>query len=83
MKPLRLALAALILVVSSIAQNESGVSLTIRFANGTTRFHVGEIIPLELAPAIPRLERPTDLSTEQHQLLQERTGHDGRRKQSG
>jgi hypothetical protein len=37
----------------------------------------GEIIPLELPPAIPRLERPTDLSTEQHQLLQERTGHMG------
>ena len=49
MKPLRLALAALILASPLFAQNESGVSLTIRFADGTSRFHVGEIIPLELS----------------------------------
>jgi hypothetical protein len=49
MKPLRLAFAALILASPLFAQNESGVSLTIRFADGTSRFHVGEIIPLELS----------------------------------
>jgi len=49
MKPLRLALAALILASPLFAQDESGVSLTIRFADGTSRFHVGEIIPLELS----------------------------------
>jgi len=49
MKPLRLALAALILASPLFAQNESGISLTIRFADGTSRFHVGEIIPLELS----------------------------------
>jgi hypothetical protein len=49
MKPLRLALAALILAAPLFAQNESGVSLTIRFADGASRFHVGEIIPLELS----------------------------------
>jgi hypothetical protein len=49
MKLLRLALAALILASPLFAQNESGVSLTIRFADGTSRFCVGEIIPLELS----------------------------------
>src|SRR5712692_1852107 len=49
MKPLRLTLTLLILVVPLAAQQESGVSLTIRFANGTSRFHVGEIIPIELS----------------------------------
>jgi hypothetical protein len=49
MKPLRLTFAALILASPLFAQNESGVSLTIRFADGTSRFHVGEIIPLELS----------------------------------
>jgi hypothetical protein len=29
-----------------LAQNENGVSLMIRFADGTSRFHVGEIIPV-------------------------------------
>jgi len=35
---------------------DSAVSLTIRFANGTSQFHVGEIIPLELAfsASVPR-----------------------------
>jgi len=49
MKPLRLIFAALILSSPLLAQNESGVSLTIRFADGTSRFHAGEIIPLELS----------------------------------
>ena len=49
MKPLRLIFAALILASPLLAQNESGVSLTIRFADGTHRFHVGEIIPVELS----------------------------------
>lgn len=48
MKPLRLIFAALILTSPLLAQNESGASLTIRFADGTNRFHVGEIIPVEL-----------------------------------
>lgn len=49
MKPLRLIFAAVILASPLLAQNVSGVSLTIRFADATSRFHVGEIIPLELA----------------------------------
>src|SRR5260370_12821503 len=49
MKPLRLTLTVLILVVPLSAQQESGVSLTVRFANGTSRFHVGEVIPIELS----------------------------------
>jgi len=49
MKPLRLTLAVLILVAPLSAQQESGVSLTIRFANATSRFHVGEVIPIELS----------------------------------
>ena len=55
MKPLRLIFAALILTSPLLAQNESGVSLTIRFADGTNRFHVGEIIPVELLfkPSVP------------------------------
>jgi hypothetical protein len=48
MKPLRLTLTVLILVAPLSAQ-ESGVSLTIRFANATSRFHVGEVIPIELS----------------------------------
>jgi hypothetical protein len=44
-----LAFAALMLALPLFAQNESGVSLTIRFADSTSRFHVGEIIPIELA----------------------------------
>ena len=49
MKPLRLIFAALILASPLLAQNESSASLTIRFADGISRFHVGEIIPLELS----------------------------------
>lgn len=49
MKPLRLTFAAVILASPLLAQNESAVSLTIRFADGTSLFHVGEITPLELA----------------------------------
>lgn len=49
MKPLRLIFAALILASPLLAQDESCVSLTIRFADGTSRFHVGEIIPIELS----------------------------------
>jgi len=30
------------------AQQDSGVSLTIRFVDGTNRFHVGEVVPIEL-----------------------------------
>jgi hypothetical protein len=49
MKPLRLIFAALILASPLLAQDESGVSLTVRFAEGSSRFHVGEIIPVELS----------------------------------
>jgi hypothetical protein len=48
MKPLRLALTVLMLVLPVRAQ-DSGVSLTIRFVDGTSRFHVGEIVPIELS----------------------------------
>lgn len=44
-----LALAAAILPATLLAQEESGASLAIRFADGTSRFHVGEIIPIELS----------------------------------
>ena len=49
MRLLRLTFAALILASPLLAQNESSVSLTIRFADGTSQFHVGEIIPVELS----------------------------------
>src|SRR5260370_41426158 len=49
MKPLQLALTVLILVAPLSAQQESGVSLAIRFPNDTSRFHVGEVIPIELS----------------------------------
>lgn len=56
MKPSRLtsavqalALATLVLTSSLSAQEESHVSLTIGFAEGTSRFHVGEVIPVELS----------------------------------
>jgi len=49
MKPLRLTLTALLLALPLCAQQDSGVSLTIRFADGTSRFHVGEVIPIELS----------------------------------
>jgi len=32
-----------------LPQEENGASLTIRFADGTSRFHVGELIPVELS----------------------------------
>jgi len=44
-----LQLAILILVNQGFAQPDSGASLTIRFAQGASQFHVGEAIPLELA----------------------------------
>src|ERR1700693_3809220 len=44
-----LALAALILPSRLFAQEEAGAFLAIRFADGTSRFHVGEIIPIELS----------------------------------
>src|SRR5271155_5649448 len=46
---LRLILVALILATPLYAQQESGASLTISFPDGVTRFHVGEIIPIELS----------------------------------
>jgi HEAT repeat protein len=56
MKPLRLTsavqaltLATLVLTSSLSAQEESHVSLTIGFAEGTSKFHVGEVIPVELS----------------------------------
>ncbi|MGH9709286.1 MAG: hypothetical protein ACRD37_01910, partial [Candidatus Acidiferrales bacterium] len=49
MKPLRLALIALVLAVPLFSQENNDLSLTIRFAEGTSRFHVGEIIPIELS----------------------------------
>ena len=48
MKPLRLALTVLMSVLSLHAQQDSGVSLTIQFVDGTNRFHVGEVVPIEL-----------------------------------
>src|ERR1700736_4996330 len=57
-----LALAVLILSPVLVAQEENGASLTIRFADGTSRFHVGEIIPIELSfrASIPEMY---DMST--------------------
>ena len=56
MRPLRLTsavpillFATLVLTSSLPAQEENGASLTIRFADGTSRFHVGEVIPVELS----------------------------------
>jgi hypothetical protein len=48
-KFLCLALVALILPSGLFAQEENGASLIIRFADGASRFHVGEIIPIELS----------------------------------
>jgi len=48
MKPLRLTLSVLMSVLPFHAQQDSGVSLTIRFVDGTNRFHVGEVVPIEL-----------------------------------
>lgn len=51
MKSLRLALVAwmLFLPLSVHAQQDGGVSLTIRFRDGMSSFHVGEVIPIELS----------------------------------
>lgn len=49
MKSLSLAVALVALGSCAFAQDEGGASLTIRFADGTTRFHVGEMISLELS----------------------------------
>jgi hypothetical protein len=48
-KPLLLALTVLLLAAPSYPQGDSGASLTIRFANDTSLFHIGEIIPIELS----------------------------------
>jgi hypothetical protein len=39
----------LIVTTPGFSQPDNGASLAIRFANGTSQFHVGEIIPVELA----------------------------------
>jgi hypothetical protein len=49
MNLLRMLLLGLILTTPSFAQQESGASLSIRFLSDTNRFHVGEIIPVELS----------------------------------
>lgn len=49
MRPLLLACAFLILASPLFPQGETGPSLTIRFVDGTSRFHVGEVIPVELS----------------------------------
>lgn len=49
MHPLRLTLTALMFALPLYAQQDSGASLTIRFADGTSRFHVGEVISIELS----------------------------------
>jgi hypothetical protein len=49
MKPLLLALAGLALVLPLRSQEDSGASLTIQFVDGTNRFHVGQLISVELA----------------------------------
>jgi hypothetical protein len=49
MKPLLLALTILMSVLSLHAQQDSDVSLTIHFADGATRFHVGQAISVELS----------------------------------
>jgi hypothetical protein len=56
-----LALVALILPSGLFAQEENGASLIIRF-DGARRFHVGEIIPIELSfrASIPEMY---DMST--------------------
>jgi len=48
MNPLRLALSVLMVVLPLHAQQDSGVSLTIRTVDGSNRFHVGEVVPIEL-----------------------------------
>jgi hypothetical protein len=51
MNSLRLTLVALVLILplSVHAQEDGGVSLTISFRDGISRFHVGEVIPIELS----------------------------------
>ncbi len=49
MKPLLLALAGLALVLPLRSQEDSSASLTIQFTDGTNRFHVGQLISVELA----------------------------------
>jgi HEAT repeat protein len=49
MKLLRRALTALIFALPLYAQQDSAASLTIRFVDGTSRFHVGEVISIELS----------------------------------
>src|SRR5215472_2385467 len=59
---LLLASAFLVLTSPLLPQEENGASLTIRFADGISRFHVGEIIPVELSfnAAVPDMY---DMST--------------------
>jgi hypothetical protein len=50
LKSLRLILPACVaFLILADAGSAQTVSLTIRFANGATQFHVGEVIPIELA----------------------------------
>ncbi len=49
MKLLRLTLTALILAAPLSGQQEGSVSLTIGFADAKSRFHVGEVITMELS----------------------------------
>jgi hypothetical protein len=49
MKPTLLAFMALLLAAPLFSQEDSGASLTIRFANDASVFHVGEVIPIELS----------------------------------
>src|SRR5947207_15971458 len=60
MKPLRLSLAPPILTVATLgppsslsAPEENGISLAIRFTDGTSRFHAGEVLPVELSFKAP------------------------------
>ena len=68
----RVATAAWVLVASVLSgvlptfgQQDTAASLTIGFANGQTRYHVGEIIPLELAFAAST-ENTYETSTRQY-----------------
>jgi hypothetical protein len=62
MRLLLLACAFLILATPLFPQEDKTASLTIRFADGSSRFHVGEIIPVELSfvAAVPEVY---DMST--------------------
>jgi hypothetical protein len=48
-RPFRLIFIALVLTAPLSARQENGVTLTIRFPDGASRFHVGEVIPVELS----------------------------------